>query len=691
MTSTSTCAICTESLETNKKIKLIKCFCDFEACMVCYETYILSKNEYAQCMDCHKIFDREFLVDNFSFNFVNKIYKTHKEQFISEKELTYLPIAQLELERVSRIEKYKGIIYELKRDAKYTNKLYLIYNEYQIITTKLKYANKKCNITFKSENDYKIDLNIYKNKLENELKIWVYDFIKTHLYEELNDQELDLYTNNLISGTKLVSILESRLVSILESRLQSIEDKKEIQVKKFIQKCPNNDCRGFLSENMYCELCGITACKRCREIKDTGKQSKKKSLVSHVCDPSILENINLLKKDSKNCPNCAAIIFRISGCLQMFCTQCHTAFNWKTLEIETGIIHNPHFFEYQRRLGLDNNNIREPHCRVLDNNFSMRFCATFDKVPLLTKKLVDILHIKEVELPSFRIPVQDPSIVNQDLHLRYLKNEINLDRFKVLCQQREKKHDKKDAFYKLLYMYTESMADIYFNLYDSCEPHKITHSTTDSDIEILVNNIKSYYSQMLVLDEYLLTHYTKLRRIYNSKIKNDYILNYLYLPENELYTLDIKFEYILIRNDRLRLFKEKEKIELRENLLDIFYSTKNDICHCCLCNHNKLQRRQRSVQKCVTCTQFEKDMFNLNVTIDDLQSQNYHLQCIRLIDTPKMQNKLHDLRNDKIIHDCLKCDLNNCCCLCNDKRSIIDSSTYCPTCKCKIIDLLAQN
>jgi hypothetical protein len=54
------CNICVEKVK-----KVVKCYCNFKACQKCYETFILSKNEPAQCMDCHKIFDREFLYDNY--------------------------------------------------------------------------------------------------------------------------------------------------------------------------------------------------------------------------------------------------------------------------------------------------------------------------------------------------------------------------------------------------------------------------------------------------------------------------------------------------------------------------------------------------------------------------------------------------------------------------------------------------
>ena len=35
----------------------------------------------------------------------------------------------------------------------------------------------------------------------------------------------------------------------------------------------------------------------------------------------------------------------------MWCTQCHTAFSWRTGEIETHVVHNPHYFQWMREQG----------------------------------------------------------------------------------------------------------------------------------------------------------------------------------------------------------------------------------------------------------------------------------------------------------------------------------------------------
>jgi len=31
----------------------------------------------------------------------------------------------------------------------------------------------------------------------------------------------------------------------------------------------------------------------------------------------------------------------------MYCVECHPEFSWNTLKIDSAVIHNPHYFEYQ--------------------------------------------------------------------------------------------------------------------------------------------------------------------------------------------------------------------------------------------------------------------------------------------------------------------------------------------------------
>lgn len=50
--------------------------------------------------------------------------------------------------------------------------------------------------------------------------------------------------------------------------------------------------------------------------------------------------------NTRPCPTCFVPIYKISGCDQMFCTECHAKFSWRTGKVVKGLFHNPHFFEW---------------------------------------------------------------------------------------------------------------------------------------------------------------------------------------------------------------------------------------------------------------------------------------------------------------------------------------------------------
>lgn len=114
----------------------------------------------------------------------------------------------------------------------------------------------------------------------------------------------------------------------------------KVEKKKFIMPCSVKDCRGFLSSAYKCELCNIYTCHEC--LTPIGENRTNEL---HVCDAATVENAKFIKETCKACPGmCGEFIFKIDGCDQMWCTTCHTAFSWKTGVIETGVVHNPHYY-----------------------------------------------------------------------------------------------------------------------------------------------------------------------------------------------------------------------------------------------------------------------------------------------------------------------------------------------------------
>jgi hypothetical protein len=227
----------------------------------------------------------------------------------------------------------------------------------------------------------------------------------------------------------------------------------ESNVSRVSMRCPKGDCLGFMDGKYHCQVCETDACSKCREIKVKG----------HECDARILENVNALKKDTKPCPKCASMIFKIEGCNQMYCVECHTFFDWKTLKIQTsGPRHNPHYFDFQAR--MNNGNIpRTPGdvlCgRTLDRNLADGLLQEFGKKYMSIVQ--PVAHLKNYIIPSKfpNIKVIDSKTSDRVLYIIKVKT---MGQFRRDIQKREKANAKNQEIRNILELFVQVMTD---NLY----------------------------------------------------------------------------------------------------------------------------------------------------------------------------------------------------------------------------------
>jgi hypothetical protein len=121
--------------------------------------------------------------------------------------------------------------------------------------------------------------------------------------------------------------------------------------RAFVKACPREACNGVLNNAYSCGLCKTRVCGQCFAVKRT--ESDDGHARVHVCDANDVLSAEAIKRDTKNCPKCGVSIHKIDGCSQMWCVQCHTAFEWRTLKVlgSRAQIHNPHYFEFLRRSG----------------------------------------------------------------------------------------------------------------------------------------------------------------------------------------------------------------------------------------------------------------------------------------------------------------------------------------------------
>lgn len=297
---------------------------------------------------------------------------------------------------------------------------------------------------------------------------------------------------------KQLQIEKNRIKSALYQKRNMLYSKRVVP-KIIVRKCPTENCKGFLDKDMKCSLCNCLCCNKCREIIIDN---------DHICDDEVVKNVAFINKDSKGCPSCGTMISKISGCDQMFCVECHVSFSWKTLQIETGVLHNPHYFEYlaKTKTVIERNprHLEQGACgRELDNIFVRNLNNSFHYSYSLTTQQLNVqktiasycreaIHIQRVLLPEL-LP-QNTLDKNLDLRINYMRNMITDKQFKLSLQKREKKELKNKDNSMVISMYLACITDILYRIldYNTNKKHKqeVSHDTFIEEINTLQKYVK---------------------------------------------------------------------------------------------------------------------------------------------------------------------------------------------------------
>ena len=298
---------------------------------------------------------------------------------------------------------------------------------------------------------------------------------KKNISKEIKD--LDNLINDL---HRQRSILNNKLVYGLDNSATN-------EKSKFIRQCPANGCRGFLSTQWKCGICEQWSCPECHELKGSNRDC------DHKCDQNSVETAKLLSKDSKPCPKCQSMIFKIEGCDHMWCTQCHTSFSWKTGALQSNTS-NPHFFEWQRKNGGGNapRNPGDIECgRELThytndrifvaarkhndlNSVTIKEYTTFSGKPQkrseykysseiknLCEIIRQIIHNNIIELPRFQT---NYVTINQDLRIEYLQNKLSEKTFKIQIQRNDKRNKKNTEIAQVIQLANTAVTDIIYRI-----------------------------------------------------------------------------------------------------------------------------------------------------------------------------------------------------------------------------------
>ena len=267
------------------------------------------------------------------------------------------------------------------------------------------------------------------------------------------------------------------------------------------RKCPDSECRGYLSTQWKCGLCEKWACPECHVIKGDTRDAE------HTCNPDTLATAKLLDKDTKPCPKCSTPIHKIEGCDQMWCTQCHTGFSWRRGTIENRV-HNPHYYEWQRQNGGGRapRNVGDLECGrdIGDHTIHTRIVSAFNLIRNINKsrhdpsvELIDVeiaekekalknardkatyikdcifriirntIHLNEVVAPRFQQTNED---VNQDARIQFITKKYDDKKFASVIHKNNKATSKKQDIFNVIQLQHQGVTDIIFRMIDALSP-----------------------------------------------------------------------------------------------------------------------------------------------------------------------------------------------------------------------------
>ena len=263
------CDVCTEKFNKSTRAKVTCPWCPFNQCVTCAEKYILGHSSDPHCMNCTKGWSRETLHDNFSLKFINRDLKARREALLFERERSLMPETQPYVEAELKVRHHGKNILEI---------------------------NKRVDI-LKQEVSKIYSLPLGPLAVEHGLS---------------NDLEADILRHSLVSEKyKAIRVLEcdaSHHMYAQQVWTNGGTRFAQQNKRQFVRACPANGCSGFLSTAWKCGLCEVWACPDCHEVKGTDRDAP------HTCDRASIATAQLLAKDSRNCPKCASMIFKINGC-----------------------------------------------------------------------------------------------------------------------------------------------------------------------------------------------------------------------------------------------------------------------------------------------------------------------------------------------------------------------------------------
>lgn len=316
-----------------------------------------------------------------------------------------------------------------------------------------------------------------------------------------NEQKLEMYKEKEANIRERIKELKNELIGIKDI-INTLHENKVYGIAYDSinnTKCPVTNCNGYLNEGYICITCNTAICNNCHEVKSN----------LHICDKNTIKTVNMIKSNSKPCPNCSFPITKLEGCDHMFCIKCDTSFDWNTMQVQNSHAGNPEYYDKLNRVGnIIPRNALDVICgRELDSNFSNEL-----RVKLLNARNVDYdtLHMYETMFSNIQYLQSNverlfPITNTIDLRVKYMRNKISQELFIQKLRKQNKKNKIHYSLREIMVTFVHSMIELFYRLVDDIYKHESIKDEMDelrgiTNCEIYKTYRKYDYSSKLYIN-----------------------------------------------------------------------------------------------------------------------------------------------------------------------------------------------
>lgn len=259
--------------------------------------------------------------------------------------------------------------------------------------------------------------------------------------------------------------------AVLPREEENTDTETESSEGHYRRGCSKEECPGYIhSRSGHCGSCQTHTCVQCNVHLGTSPQQQ------HECRQEDVDQWKFIQETSRPCPGCRIRITKESGCDQMWCPNCRTAFRWSTGTIERGTVHNPHYYEWLFQQGgrdqddteagagrcyapgeLAPRAARLVHRRTDGPDNAVQYDAEF-----LTLHR-EVMHNVNVALPRLGWNIGTQRKRNEmytQLRISYLQKKLSLVDLKTRLQRVDKAHRKTVEYNRICETYIHISVDL---------------------------------------------------------------------------------------------------------------------------------------------------------------------------------------------------------------------------------------